>query len=152
MGAHAASSEMPMPVSIAGPGDHGPAIVEQTVQEFISVLEAVLATPEVQAKVTAANVDVRLTLRDRPGKPLHLMLSRDVPLVTGQAQLSRPDIILELASPDLRCFLHDGAELPLRILSGDIVFEGPVRKLLRVLPVIRAAAAQIAPPPGPRAP
>jgi hypothetical protein len=46
-------------------------------------------------------------------------------------------------SADLEAVLSRSDFLPLQILSGDVQFQGFVRKLLRVLPILTAAAAKV---------
>jgi hypothetical protein len=45
-----------------------------------------------------------------------------------------------MTTADLEAMFDDGEYFALKILSGDVAFEGPVRKFLPLLPVLRGGA------------
>lgn len=53
----------------------------------------------------------------------------------GQAEIG-----LCFSREDLRRFLTGDLQLPMAIARGDVAFSGPVRKFLRIAPVLRALA------------
>lgn len=108
----------------------------QRISSFVMAVEEALSDGEVARRVGQAGCLVRLDFTDRPVQPVFLLFDIRCPRATTDAQGPRPDVVLTLATADLDCCLQ---ELPLRILSGEIRFEGPVRKFLRVLPVLRGA-------------
>jgi hypothetical protein len=113
-----------------------------------------LSDPATARQVTRAHIVVQVTVGAGPGQTL------TVDLRSTDDQRGRPrgrrhsEVRLTAHGDDLDLFWRTDKRLPLMILSGEVAFEGPVRKLLRVLPVLRAAAAS-APPralaPDPRA-
>lgn len=108
------------------------------VARCVAAMNDALGDPDVAERVSQAGVLVRLDLADRPVQPVFLCFDRLPPLATTEPQPARPDVTLALTSADLEDALRHGEQLPLRILSGEIRFQGYVRKLLRVLPVLRA--------------
>lgn len=116
----------------------------QRISRFTAAVEEALRDGDVARRVGQAGILVRFDFTDRPVQPVFLVLDVGRPRATTDAQGPRPDVVLTLATADLDCCLHDGEELPLRILSGEIRFEGPVRKFLRVLPVLRGSVEKCA--------
>lgn len=111
----------------------------ERVAHYVDVVNAALADREVAARVAQAGVLVRLDFADRAVQPVFLRFDEAAPSATVEPQRRRPDVTLGLTTADLSACLRQGEQLPLRILSGEVRFEGPVRKFLRVLPVLRAA-------------
>lgn len=122
-------------------------VAERRAARFVDAVARALADAQTNAGVGQAGVDVRLNLTDRPDRPLHLLLAKAPARITAEPQLGRPDVCVTLTSADLDCFLRDAEQLPLRILAGDIAFQGYVRKLLRVLPILRAGVERTSPQP-----
>lgn len=111
----------------------------QRVTSFVAAVQEALRDEAVAFRVGQAGVLVRLDFTDRPVQPIFLALDVEPPHATVEAQARRADVVLTMTTADLDNCLRQGDELPLRILAGDIRFEGYVRKFLRVLPVLRAA-------------
>lgn len=109
------------------------------INHYVDAVNAVLADDDVAARVAQAGVLVRLDFADRPVQPVFLRFDEDRPSATMEPQPRRPDVTLGLKTADLGDCLRQGEHLPLRILSGEISFQGPVRKFLRILPILRAA-------------
>jgi hypothetical protein len=111
----------------------------ERVRHYVEVVNAALADRAVADRVAQAGVLVRLDFGDRPVQPVFLCFDVMPPFATTEPQPRRADVTLGLNTIDLSAYLRQGEQLPLRILSGEVRFEGPVRKFLRVLPVLRAA-------------
>lgn len=122
----------------ATPVEVGSSAAER-ITHYVEVVNAALADREVAGRVAQAGVLVRLDFADRAVQPVFLRFDEADPSATVEPQPRRPDVTLGLTTGDLSACLRQGEQLPLRILSGEIRFEGPVRKFLRVLPVLRAA-------------
>lgn len=114
------------------------------IADTVAALDGVFALEEVAAKVRQAGVLLRLDCTDRAVQPIFLILDEDPVRVTLDPPGRRPDVVLTLTTESLRAVMCYGVALPLRILSGEIAFQGPVRKFLRVLPVLRAAMTDAA--------
>lgn len=118
-------------------------VVEATpasrIADTVAAITDAFAREEVAAKVRQAGVLVRMDCTDRAVQPIFLILDEDPVRVTLDPPGRRPDVVLTMTTESLEAGVRDGVALPLRILSGEVRFHGPVRKFLRVLPVLRAA-------------
>lgn len=108
------------------------------VREFVRAVEAALAVEDVNARMTTAGVLVRIDVTDRAMQPVLLGFDTKPAYVTQEPRAQRADVVIKLRSDELGDAIFRSGELPLRILSGAVRFEGNVRKFLRVLPVLRA--------------
>jgi hypothetical protein len=112
--------------------------VASRVRDFAAAVESALAVEDVNQRMSTAGVLVRIDLADRAVQPILLGFDTSPAYVTLEARAQRADVVLKLSSDDLHDTVFRSGELPLRILSGAVPFEGNVRKFLRVLPVLRA--------------
>jgi hypothetical protein len=119
-----------------------PSIARRRAQRFAEILEAVLDDRETAARLSVAGVMVQITVTDVPGFTLTLLLDESPARLMRGIAHERPDVRLEMRSADLDAMFRDGQYLPMQILSGEVSFDGCVRKFLRVLPILRAAAAE----------
>jgi hypothetical protein len=101
-----------------------------------------------------AETTVAIHLREPGGEPVPFAVLRleEAPVsVTPGAGTAEID--LELSRADLAAFIVGRLHLPLAIARGDVAFRGPVRRLLRITPVLRsvgrAAAGDDGPPEAP---
>jgi hypothetical protein len=123
-----------------------PSVVRRRVQRFAELLEAVFADRETAERLSVAGVVVEITVTDQPDgeATFTLLLSQSPARLTRGIGHERPDVRLRMRSADLDAMVRDGQYLPMHILSGEVSFDGCVRKFLRVLPIMRAAAAEAA--------
>lgn len=112
--------------------------------ELITALRALLdyATMGLPSQHPArAQTSVELSVKDCQGGSLPwalIHLDREPISVApggGQAEVG-----LCFSREDLRKFLTGDLQLPMAIARGDVAFSGPVRKFLRIAPVLRALA------------
>lgn len=68
-----------------------------------------------------------------------LLLDR-TPVIVEEGSQSTPEVEIFLSRKDLQDFIHGRLQLPLAIASGGVSFSGPVRKFLRITPVLRVFA------------
>ncbi|MCW2985827.1 MAG: hypothetical protein JWR63_3397 [Conexibacter sp.] len=88
---------------------------------------------------TVVTVYVRET-DDGVGRPwATLFLDRD-PVVVDARSDTTAEIEIFFTRTDLQRFIQGDLQLPLAIATGNVDFSGPVRKFLRVTPVLRAFA------------
>ncbi|WP_026909913.1 SCP2 sterol-binding domain-containing protein [Patulibacter minatonensis] len=109
------------------------------VVRFVEDVEGALEDEQAAKRLALARVRVQIDVTDADVSVL-LLLDRDPPAVVVGRSDQRPNVRLSISSGDLGAMLSEGSHLPMAILAGDVVFEGAVRKLLRVLPILRAAA------------
>lgn len=113
---------------------------QEAVARFVRRVEWILRDPSIAARVSAAAIRVRIELTDAPEQVVHLLFDRREPTVTVDAPPEPPTVRLVLDSADLDALLSEGSHLPMAILAGQVTFEGAVRKLLRVMPILRGGA------------
>jgi hypothetical protein len=94
----------------------------------------------VSARVAAAGITVRIDLEGVPDRSVTLLFDRQPPTVERGVATTHPTVRLVLAPAALDRLLSEASHLPMAILAGDVVFEGAVRKLLRVMPILRGGA------------
>ena len=109
----------------------------QAIEEFVDRLTAALGDVAVSRQVAEAGIVVELAIDGHSSPHVYLLLDRVPCLVTLGPIAESPDVRLWLPAGALSVFWRDEAHLALGILSGEIRFEGVVRKLLRVMPVLR---------------
>lgn len=121
------------------PTAHGDELPE-AVARFVRRITWVLEDPAISARVAAAGISVLIELADVPDRVVALRFDRKAPSVVVDESLERPTVRLVLRSGDLDALLSEGSHLPMAIVAGDVAFEGAVRKLLRVMPILRGGA------------
>jgi hypothetical protein len=108
----------------------------------------VFADRETAERLSVAGVMVQITVTDLPAPESEatftLLLNQSPAHLTRGIGHHCPDVRLRMRSADLDAMVRDGQYLPMHILSGEVSFDGCVRKFLRVLPIMRAAAAEAA--------
>ncbi|MCK9250591.1 MAG: SCP2 sterol-binding domain-containing protein [Solirubrobacteraceae bacterium] len=113
------------------------------VARFVARVGAALEGPGVAERLAQADVRVRIDVADDPGATITLLLDRDPPRIGPGVLTDDPTVRLTLPTTDLDAMLDDSTHLPLAILGGDVAFEGAVRKLLRVMPILRGAVEAV---------
>jgi hypothetical protein len=102
--------------------------------------EAVQSRP-VADRLAEAGIVVRIDLHDAPGTSLTLLFDRTPPAAIVGTPPDWPSVRLWITLDDLEAIFREGTYLPMKIVSGEVRFEGTVRKLLRVMPILRRALA-----------
>jgi hypothetical protein len=117
---------------------------EEHLDRFIELMQDALAHADESARLGEAGIVVRIDVTDVPGTIITLLLDRTPPaLILGTAE-HWPTVRLWMAAGDLEAFHSEASYLPLKIVSGEVRFEGMVRKLLRIMPVLRNALIETA--------
>lgn len=136
----------PMPTPERPGGDAGasdaptPGLPDE-VARFVQDVEGALEVPQAARRLSLAGVRAQIDVTDA-GLSITLLLDRFPPAVRIGGAQDRPTVRLEIDAVGLGTMLAEGSHLPMAILAGDVVFEGSARKLLRVLPILRAAASE----------
>jgi hypothetical protein len=117
-----------------------PARDADAVERFARRIELILRDPMVSARVAAAGITVRIDLEGAADRSVTLLFDRQPPTVERGVATAHPTVRLVLAPAALDRLLSEASHLPMAILAGDVVFEGAVRKLLRVMPILRGGA------------
>jgi hypothetical protein len=122
------------------PGESGAAraFAERALNRFCSAMEAAADQPRLSSVLARANTTVRIELADDPELFVTLLLDRD------PIQLTEDDVQAEvemtIVSVDLARLYSADFHLAMAITRGRVGYTGPVRKFLRVSPVVRHAS------------
>jgi hypothetical protein len=109
------------------------------VVEFVARVGRALRDASVARRLGESGIVVRIDVAGDPPASATLLLDRTPAEVMVGPPAYRESIRLRLAGADLAAFWRHDVSLPLKILSGEITYEGQVRRLLRVMPTLRAA-------------
>jgi hypothetical protein len=111
------------------------------VAELVDLLDRVLQERAVARRLGESGIVVRVDVDSGAGAPetFTLLLDRVPAAVQVGPPRQRETVRLHMSDADLDVFTRPDASLPLKILSGEITFDGQVRRLLRVMPILRAA-------------
>lgn len=124
--------------------DGVPATPAARVKYLVDVLNGAFRRDGAAERFGRAGVIVRIDISDTPGSGLTLLLDRTPAEAHAEPLDGLPDIRLTLSSDDLVSIASEGSFLPMQIVSGEIAYEGPVRKFLRVVPIIRRGIRDVA--------
>jgi hypothetical protein len=111
---------------------------EQALERFAAAMEAAAEDPQLCKTLARAGTTVRLELLDDPDMSLTLLLDR-TPVEIADGDLPA-DVELSIASVDLDRLCSPEFHLAMAIARGRVQYTGPVRKFLRVTPVVRHAS------------
>lgn len=127
---------------IRGGAHDVPAFDERHMFERLEELIATAAAgpPSQDPARTQTTVAFRLEdEQDAEPRPFALLLlDREPPAVERGGGTAEAELVFR--RDDLARFLHGDLQLPLAIARGDVAFRGPVRKFLRIAPVLRSLA------------
>jgi phospholipid/cholesterol/gamma-HCH transport system ATP-binding protein len=109
---------------------------ERVLNEFVAALERVAADPEISKRLALADTTVEFVLADDPDLSATLLLDR-TPIEVADG--GEAEVRLDIASFDLGQLWSQEFQLPMAIARGRVRAAGPVRKFLRVVPILREA-------------
>ncbi|WP_320671831.1 SCP2 sterol-binding domain-containing protein [Patulibacter defluvii] len=136
-------SDDPVPAERAPEDDGLFAGFDGPVAAFARRVALGLRHREAAERLAQADVRALIEITDRPDTAVTLLFDREPPaVVEGAVAGVEPTVRLYLTASDLEGMLDEGTHLPMAILAGEVRFEGAVRKLLRVLPILRGAVAE----------
>jgi hypothetical protein len=87
-------------------------------------------------RLAKARTSVTFQIRGQPGAAATVLLDRDPPVLTATAEPA--EIVIEFDQAQAASFAVGELSLPPRLLTGDVAYQGPIRKYLMVDPVLRA--------------
>jgi hypothetical protein len=140
--------DAPTPFGSAGEADAGPAVDDHLLARLRGLLLAAAdGSPSQNPARAATSVAIFTREGDDGAVPFaQLLLDREPILVQRGDGDGRSEIDLTLTRADLVRLVEGDLHLPLAIARGDVAFRGPVRKLLRITPVLRSLAVRGARP------
>jgi phospholipid/cholesterol/gamma-HCH transport system ATP-binding protein len=108
---------------------------ERVLQEFGATIEDAADDEELSHRLSLAETTVEFILADEPDLSLTLLLDRN-PIEVRRDYDEEAEISLRIASFDLEHLCSGEFKLAMAIARGRVVASGPVRKFLRVVPVL----------------
>jgi hypothetical protein len=113
---------------------------ERVLEAFAATIEEAASHTELGRRLANADTTVEVTLADEPDLAVVLLLNRspiEVLVGPGDAEAR-----LRIASFDLANLYSEDFQLSMAIVRGRVAVSGPVRKFLRVVPILRPLAAR----------
>lgn len=111
--------------------------------EFAATIEEAANHPELLRRLAKAGTTVEVSLADEPSLCVTLLLDRTpIEVLEGGGDT---EVRLQIASFDLGHVWSEDFQLPMAIVRGRVRVGGPVRKFLRVVPILRPLARHRAP-------
>ena len=108
---------------------------ERVLEEFASIIEDAASDPELSRRLSLAETTVECVLMDDPDLSVTMLLDRN-PIEVRRNSHEAAEITLRIASFDLAHLASEDFRLPMAIARGRVQATGPVRKFLRVVPVL----------------
>jgi hypothetical protein len=111
---------------------------EQILESFVQMLEDGVQSRGLDDRLALANTTVTITLADEPDLSTTLFLDRSPIEIVDDAVDSEAG--MWIASVDLQRIWSGDFYLPMAIAKGRVRIRGPIRKFLRIVPILHAIA------------
>jgi hypothetical protein len=138
-----AAEQFEQQVAQQGPNGH-PSARDQATQRLERFGATVAASADnelLSRRLALADTTVRIELADEEDLALTLLLDRTpIEVVDGSGDA---EVGLTIASIDLERLWLEDFHLPMAIVRGRVLTRGPVRKFLRVMPIVRGLNARL---------
>ncbi|HWE34171.1 MAG TPA: hypothetical protein VG410_11845 [Solirubrobacteraceae bacterium] len=108
---------------------------EAIIEDFCEALEAAATEPRIAAKLAGADTSVAIVLADEDGVAATLMFDRD-PIGIERGPGSTPEATITITGADLQRLGAEEFHLAMAMARGRVGWSGPVRKFLRLAPVV----------------
>jgi hypothetical protein len=113
---------------------------EAIVEEFCEALETAAEDPRMAAKLASADTSVAIVVADGDDACATFLLDRE-PIEIARGATVPGEAEIRIAAADLDRLRTEEFHLAMAMARGRVEWRGPVRKFLRVAPVIRAIVA-----------
>jgi hypothetical protein len=122
----------------SGEGLAARSYTEGALDRFCAAMQAAAREPRLSSVLSRANTTVRIELADDPELSVTLLLDRNpIEVVETDAPA---EVEISIVSVDLARLYSPDFHLSMAIARGRVGYTGPVRKFLRVTPVVRHAS------------
>lgn len=121
---------------------------EQLLDEFVDTLASGVRYHALDDRLALAGTVITITLADEPDLSSTLMLDRSPIEVVDGVGASDSEARMWIASVDLQRIWSPDFYLPMAIAKGRVRIAGPIRKFLRIVPILRTVVeprAELAP-------
>jgi phospholipid/cholesterol/gamma-HCH transport system ATP-binding protein len=112
---------------------------ERALEEFAGMIEDAGSDPEISHRLSLAETTLEVILADETDLSVTLLFDR-VPIEVQRGGGGDAESSMTVASYDLAQLFTKEFQLPMAIANGRVQPTGPVRKFLRVVPVLRPLA------------
>jgi hypothetical protein len=112
---------------------------EKILETFAATIEEAANHPELLRRLAMADTTVEVSLADEPDLCVTLLLDR-TPIEVVDGPKADAEVRIQIASFDLNHVWSVDFQLPMAIVRGRVKVGGPVRKFLRVVPILRPLA------------
>lgn len=120
--------------------EHGPDVAERSFRAFRSLMQMVADDARASERMALADTTVRLELTDGPGYAITILLNR-APIALSEVE-EEAQITLAMTAIQLEELTRGELAVAMEIAHGRIAYSGPVRRFLRVLPILRRVSRQ----------
>jgi hypothetical protein len=107
---------------------------------LITAFTEAIDDPETSERLGRTGTTVRISIRDDPGEVLTLLLDRQPPELHDGDETTVTESSLEIEAVALTGVLDRSVRLAVAVIDGRATYDGPIRKFLRVMPILIAAA------------
>lgn len=104
---------------------------------FLRMIARLAEEPRVAPRLALAGVVAQINFSDAPGVSLVLRLNGE-PIEATAGDDPRAEVVLDARTADVVAFWRGEYHLAMGIARGEVSYSGPVRKLLRVVPIARS--------------
>jgi hypothetical protein len=111
---------------------------ERALDAFAATIEHAAGDPDLSRRLALAATTVEITLADEPDLSVTLRFDRTPIEVVDAGEA--PEARIWIASVDLNRIWSKDFHLPMAIAKGRVHVTGPIRKFLRVIPLLRVTA------------
>lgn len=108
---------------------------------FKEIMDLAAADEVIGQRLALAGTTVQVHFEDDPELVMTMLLDR-VPIETIGRAVGHPEVHLYIHSRDVFRFWTGDYHLAMGIAKGEVTYRGPVRKMLRVVPIARRLAGR----------
>jgi hypothetical protein len=119
-------------------GAQAPNVATLALRDLRGLLATLVTDPAASARVALAETRVGIKLSDGPAFTLYL--DRE-PVEIGDAD-EHAEIALAMTATQLEMLIRGELALAMEIAHGRIAYSGPVRKFLRIVPILRRVSRE----------
>lgn len=110
---------------------------QQVFDAFLRIMDQAAKEPHIGPRLALADTVVHIHFADSPQDLVLTLFLDRTPVEAVVGAQGHPEITLEARTADVLRFWTGNYHLAMGIARGEVTYTGPVRKLLRVVPIAR---------------
>lgn len=114
---------------------------EAVFESFLQIMGQAAAHSEIGERLAFADIVSHIYLRDSPQNLVVTLFFDRKPVEVADHAVGTADVDLYIDTNDVLRFWTGDMHLAIAILNGEVEYRGPVRKLLRIVPIARRLVA-----------